>query len=100
MTTKHSADANLRVTASMDADGDVEQWLDDMEVDPADARDARHMRAISAAAQSLADAQTKLSTAVDEARRAGDTWAMIGTALGITRQAAFQRFGHGRSGPE
>ncbi|KCS81833.1 hypothetical protein X327_02549, partial [Mycobacterium tuberculosis XTB13-108] len=30
----------------------------------------------------------------------GDTWAAIGVALGITRQAAFQRFGpHSTASP-
>ena len=82
----------MKTDTSLDAD--VEQWLDEMEVNPADARDARHMRKISAAAQSVVAAQTELRTAVEEARRAGDSWAMIGTALGVSRQAAFQRFGH------
>jgi hypothetical protein len=30
---------------------------------------------------------------VDKAREAGASWAQIGTALGISRQAAQQRFG-------
>lgn len=72
---------------------DVENWLDNLEVDPADARDARHMRRIAAAATALANAEAELNTAVAEARAAGDTWAMVGTALGISRQAAYQRFG-------
>jgi hypothetical protein len=37
-----------------------------------------------------------LRRAVDDARSAGDFWAVIGAACGITRQAAFQRFGQGR----
>lgn len=32
--------------------------------------------------------------AVIEARRRGEPWARIGPALGITRQAAQQRYGH------
>jgi hypothetical protein len=74
-------------------DGDVEEWLDSLEVDPAKARDGRHMRRISAAASAVDAAQTELRAAVDAARDAGDTWAMIGVALGISRQAAYQRFG-------
>ncbi len=31
--------------------------------------------------------------AVQQARRAGHTWAELGELLGTTRQAAFQRFG-------
>jgi hypothetical protein len=72
---------------------DVEQWLDSLGVDPAEAHDGRHMRRISAAAEALDAAHDELHAAVKAARLAGDTWSMIGTALGTTRQAAFQRFG-------
>ncbi len=72
---------------------DVESWLDNLEVDPAMARHARHLRRISAAAAALADADQELNAAVAAARAAGDTWAMIGIALGVSRQAAYQRFG-------
>src|SRR3954451_6072561 len=74
-------------------DTDVEQWLDNLEPNPADARDARYMRRIIAASDAVGAAQAELHAAVAAARAAGDTWAMIGTALGISRQAAFQRFG-------
>ncbi|OMB79269.1 hypothetical protein [Mycolicibacterium conceptionense] len=86
MSTKHEA-------RSVDKDVDVEDWLDNLDVNPGDARDARHMRRITAAATALADAESELIAAVADARRAGDTWAMVGTALGISRQAAYQRFG-------
>ncbi|HUL98801.1 MAG TPA: hypothetical protein VLU24_05165 [Mycobacterium sp.] len=75
------------------ADASVEEWLDNLEVDPSDARDARHMRRISDAAAAVAAAQEELRAAVSAAREAGDTCAMIGVALGISRQAAYQRFG-------
>jgi hypothetical protein len=35
-----------------------------------------------------------LAAAVDTARAAGCTWQQVGDALGTSRQAAFQRFGH------
>ena len=81
------------VKRHIDADGDVENWLDKLDVDPAKARDGRYMRLISAAAQAVEHAQGELRAAVGAAREAGDTWAMIGLALGISRQAAYQRFG-------
>ncbi|MBU8834573.1 hypothetical protein [Mycolicibacterium goodii] len=81
MSTKHTAK------------NDTEKWLDSLEVDPANARDGRHMRRITAAAKAADAAVAELNNAVAEARAAGDTWAMIGTALGISRQAAYQRFG-------
>lgn len=39
-------------------------------------------------------ANATLRAAVDRARDAGRTWQEIGDVLGVTRQAAFQRFGH------
>jgi hypothetical protein len=39
-------------------------------------------------------ADLALAAAVDAARAAGCTWQQIGDALGTSRQAAFQRFGH------
>ena len=75
------------------SDTDVEEWLDKLNVDPSDARDARHMRRISGAATAVTAAQKELRAAVAAAREAGDTWAMIGVALGTSRQAAYQRFG-------
>lgn len=45
------------------------------------------------AARSLDIAQQGLAEAVAQARREGVTWAAVGECLGITRQAAFKRFG-------
>ncbi|GJJ23713.1 hypothetical protein [Mycolicibacterium mageritense] len=72
---------------------DVENWLDNLDVDPSKARDGRHMRRIAAAASAFTEAEAELNNAVIAARQAGDTWAMIGVALGISRQGAYQRFG-------
>lgn len=80
-------------------DADVAEWLDNLEVDPLQVRDARHMRRISAAAVAVDDANDELRAAVAAAREAGDTWAMIGVALGISRQAAYQRFGQSSEAP-
>lgn len=41
-----------------------------------------------------ARADRVLAAAVDAARAAGCTWQQVGDALGTSRQAAFQRFGH------
>jgi hypothetical protein len=51
------------------------------------------MVALAAAHQRVRDAQSRLQRAVEAARAAGRTWHEIGTVLGTTRQAAFQRFG-------
>lgn len=55
-------------------------------------RDARYFRAILAAGKELTRAEQILRAAVADARRAGDSWAVIGAALGVTRQAAHERF--------
>ena len=72
---------------------DLDAWLDSIEPDPADARDATHIRRIIAANEALSAADEELRAAVSSARAAGDTWDAIGVALGTSRQAAYQRFG-------
>jgi len=52
---------------------------------------------ISTAQQALDLAERILSAAVTRARQNGSSWADIGTQLGITRQAAQQRFARIRS---
>jgi hypothetical protein len=54
------------------------------------------MRAIAATRSLDMVVEDTLRALVDQARAAGHTWAEIGGLLGVTRQAAFQRFG-GRS---
>jgi len=49
---------------------------------------------IVAAQAELERSKRSLKQAVQEARANGRTWADIGQALGMTRQAAFKRFGH------
>ena len=48
---------------------------------------------VSVAREVKEDAESLLAAAVHQARAAGHTWQQIGEVLGITRQAAFQRFG-------
>lgn len=50
--------------------------------------------AVVAARDLLAVAEAALRAAVDRARASGQSWRDIGDALGTSRQAAFQRFGH------
>jgi hypothetical protein len=57
------------------------------------ARDATHFRRIIAARKAVAQAEMELRQAVTEARAAGESWTVVGAALGTTRQGAFQRFG-------
>jgi hypothetical protein len=50
--------------------------------------------AVTAARDLAAAANVALQAAIDRARGAGYSWRDIGEALGTSRQAAFQRFGH------
>jgi hypothetical protein len=50
--------------------------------------------AVQTATELAAIAAEALRTSVDLARAAGRTWQELGDVLGVTRQAAFQRFGH------
>ena len=80
MTTKHRA-------------GPDSSGLDDIDPATHEARDATHFRRIIAARRQIDDANDELRAAVQAARAAGDSWAVIGAALDTTRQAAYQRFG-------
>ena len=62
-------------------------------VAPESLRDASHFRRIIEAKQGIDAAEQELRDAVAAAREAGDSWTVIGAALGTTKQAASQRFG-------
>ena len=53
------------------------------------------LRAIAATRSLAVVVDDTLHALVDRARASGQTWAQIGAALHVTRQAAFQRFGGG-----
>lgn len=66
--------------------------LDAASRDGQPARDAQHFRRIIAARNALASAEAELVAAVGAAREAGDSWTVVGAALGTTRQGAFRKF--------
>ncbi|MGY1709096.1 hypothetical protein ACI8AC_06250 [Geodermatophilus sp. SYSU D00758] len=70
----------------------AEQWLDELDPATTQSRDTTHFRRILAASKAVSAAEEELRKAVADARQAGDSWAMVGAALGISRQAAQQRF--------
>jgi hypothetical protein len=64
------------------------------ELDPANAevRDAGDLRAIAEAADAVQADEARLREAVATARARGWSWNRIAIALGVSRQAARQRF--------
>ena len=72
---------------------DIETWLDELDPASVDWKDASHFRAIRAANDVIDSGQRALVQAVIAARSAGDSWTIIGAALGVSKQAASERFG-------
>ena len=69
---------------------DADEFIDS--IDPRTMRDAAHLRAVSAARREVGASQDRLVAAVRAARAAGDSWTMIGIALGTSKQAAHRKF--------
>jgi hypothetical protein len=57
-------------------------------------RDAADFRRIAAARTAAAKAEAELAAAVGAARGNGDSWEVIGAALGTSARTARERFGH------
>ena len=63
-------------------------------IDPASMRDGKYLQAISAARKAVEVSEAELVQAIRAARRAGDSWAMIGIALRTSRQNAHRKYAH------
>ena len=72
----------------------AEQWIDQLNPnDPSvKVRDGRYLRHVREAADAADTAAENLRQAVAEARANGESWGTIGMVLGVSRQAAQQRF--------
>jgi hypothetical protein len=75
------------------AAADAEAWLDSLDPDVTPADHVDDLRNVTRAVETVAAAEADLAAAVDTARRHGRSWQMIGLALGVSTQAAQQRFG-------
>jgi len=74
---------------------DIEHLLDELDLDRYPADDPADLRRIGLAARELDRAKADLADAVIAARANGRSWGFIGLVLGISKQAAQQRFGGG-----
>ena len=72
---------------------DIEQLLDVIDLDDYPVDDPADLRRIGLAAKDVERAKTELAEAVAAARTNGRSWGFIGLVLGVSRQAAQQRFG-------
>ncbi|MFN8036117.1 MAG: hypothetical protein U0V73_09305 [Acidimicrobiia bacterium] len=72
---------------------DHEQLADEAEATPLEHLvDSSPLHKIEEAAHIIRSAEDLLDASVLEARRAGFTWGAIGASLGVSRQAAHERF--------
>lgn len=68
--------------------------LDDLDLSTDPSEDASDLRRISQTLEARVAQEHELERAVLTARANGRSWAMIGLAMGVSRQAARDRFGN------
>jgi hypothetical protein len=78
--------------ADQDDAARADTFLDALDPDTTLADDPAELRRIGLAARDLDTARDELRAAVTAARAAGRSWAQIGMVLGVSRQAAQERF--------
>lgn len=81
------------------AAAEAEAWLDTLDPATTPADDPSDLRRIGLALRGLADEQREVDEAVGAARQNGRSWGEIGLALGISRQAARERYGQAVTRP-
>lgn len=69
-----------------------EELADELDPETARVLATEDLRGIADAAQALRDDEARLREAVEIARAHGRSWNQVGVALGVSRQAARQRF--------
>jgi hypothetical protein len=72
---------------------EAEAWLDSLDPAMLQAEDLSDLRAITASVGGVANSEHELVRAVHAARVNGRSWGRIAMALGVSKQAAQQRFG-------
>lgn len=77
----------------LDHQEELAQRAVDYQPKPEDERDPEPFRRLLAAGAQRVRAEAEVAEAVSAARKEGYSWAMIGSAIGTTGQAASQRYG-------
>jgi hypothetical protein len=70
----------------------LERRLDELEPDTIDVDDTSDLRAIAEAVDALRAAEAQVRERVEIARARGRSWNLIALPLGVSRQAARERF--------
>lgn len=69
-----------------------EQLADPLDPDTAEVEDLSDLQAVAVASEAVQADEARLYTAVRAAREHGRSWNQLAAALGVSRQAARQRF--------
>src|SRR5688572_13322016 len=77
----------------LDHADELAKRFEDYEPDPNDERDPKVYAALRAAVLSRSTAETEIFESVQAARAAGYSWSHIGSLLGTSGEAAWQRYG-------
>lgn len=86
MTMRHS-DEEIQAAAER-----FEKWADDLDPATAQVTDVSELRAIAEAADAARSSEARVTEAVAIARAHGHSWNRIAGALGVSRQAARQKY--------
>lgn len=76
-----------------------EELADELDPAAADVADTEDLRAIAVASEATRAGEARLREAVEVARAHGRSWNHIALALGVSRQAARQRFARRETQP-
>ncbi|CAN5889771.1 hypothetical protein BH20ACT7_BH20ACT7_07110 [soil metagenome] len=72
---------------------DAQAWLDSLDPNATPAEDPRDLRRIGLALGDVATAERELADAVAAARDNGRSWGEVALMLGVSKQAARERYG-------
>ncbi|MGH3545026.1 MAG: hypothetical protein ACRDPW_03770, partial [Mycobacteriales bacterium] len=70
----------------------AQAWLDGLDPATTPAEDPQDLRRVGLAQRDISASEAELRDAVRAARAHGRSWSAIGRTLGVTRQAAQERF--------